>query len=120
MLARIAPTLKNAIIDDLKKSAYLERGDGKRVALADYTPPARDVFGARFTFPRILDGQPFLTPEAGPIKFYVEYEPRIPDASMAQSSSRSGGSSNRPSPYKLKLDMKFKPADMVYNGALEY
>lgn len=121
LLSRIAPTLKTATADELKKTAYLERADGKRVPLSDYAPPAKDVFGARFIFSRTLDGQPFLTPEATLIRFYVEYEPRIPDATnVMQSSSRSGGSSNRPAPYKLKLDLKFKLADMVYNGELEY
>ena len=120
LLGRIISTLRNATTSDLKKSIYLERNDGKRVLLTDYAPPARDIFGARFTFPRTIDGQPFLTADAGLLRFYVEYEPKIPDANIAQTGSRQSSSSNRPSPYKLKLDLKFKPAEMIYNGELEY
>jgi hypothetical protein len=38
-----------------------------------------------------------------------------------QPATRSGGSTIQPgSPFKLKLDMKFKVAAMLYNGELEY
>jgi hypothetical protein len=119
---RVALTFRNATTADMKNSVYLERADGKRVLLTDYAPPAKDVFGARFTFPRTVDSQPFLTPDAGTIRFHAEFEPKIPDAAnVTQSSSRQSSTANRPAgPYKVKLDMKFKVGEMIYNGELEY
>lgn len=85
--------------DLVKNDTYLERKDGKRVYLNEYVAPGKDGLGARFIFPRLLDGQPFLTPEAGEVRFHSEF---------------SAGSRS------LKLDRRFKTANMVYNGELEY
>jgi len=117
-LARIAGLLRTVNTADLKTAVFLERGDGKRLALTDYTPPARDAFGARFTFPRTLDGQPFLSAESGVLRFHAEVSPKAPDASLQQSSARNPAT--REDPYKLKLDVKFKTGDMMYGSALEY
>jgi hypothetical protein len=120
-VGRVALTFRNATTSDLKDSVYLERADGKRVLLSDYVPPGKDLFGARFTFPRVIDGQPFLTPDGGTIRFHAEYEPKIPDAAnVTQSSSRQSTASSSTGPYKLKLDLKFKVGEMIYNGDLEY
>lgn len=78
----------------LKNNTYLERNDGKRVFLEEYILPGKDGFGARFVFPRKVDGQPFITPDATDVRFV---------------SGVAGG-----------LNMKFKVARMNYNGALEY
>src|SRR2546421_1057484 len=121
VVGRVVPTFRAATAADMKDSVYLERNDGKRVLLTDYTPPGKDVFGARFTFPRTVHGQPFLTPDAGTIRFHAEYEPRIPDAASVTQSNSRGDSGNRSAgPYKLKLDMRFKVGEMIYNGKLEY
>ena len=76
-----------------KETAYLERKDGKRVALMDYRVP--DQLGAKFIFPRTLDGKPFLDASSGEVRVYVELG-------------------------KTKLSRRFKVADMVYDGKLEY
>jgi hypothetical protein len=76
-----------------KETAYLERKDGKRVALADYRPP--DQFGAKFIFPRTLDGKPFLDAGSGEVRVNLEIG-------------------------KTKLSRRFKVADMMYDGKLEY
>ena len=47
-------------------------------------------------FPRIVDGQPFLTGENGTVRFYSEV-----------------GS-------KIKLNVRYKLSDMIYDGKLEY
>jgi hypothetical protein len=121
LLGRVAPTFRAATTADMKDSVYLERNDGKRVFLTDYAPPGKDVFGARFTFPRTVDGRPFLTPDSGTIRFHAEYEPKIPDAgNVTQSSSRQSTANRSASPYKLNLDMRFKVGEMIYNGELEY
>jgi hypothetical protein len=80
----------------LKNSTYLERSDGKRVFLEQYTPPGNDGFGARFIFPRMLDGKPFLSPEFTMVRFVADL-----------------GSS-------IKFHMTYKVKDMVLDGKLEY
>jgi hypothetical protein len=80
----------------LKNSTYLERSDGKRVFLEEYAIPGRDGFGARFIFPREVDGQPVISPESGDVRFVSEVARNI------------------------RLDMKFKVSDLFYGGKLEY
>jgi hypothetical protein len=76
-----------------KDTAYLERKDGKRVAMMDYRAP--DIFGAKFIFPRTLDGKPFLDATSGEVRVYMEIG-------------------------KTKVNRKFKVAEMMYDGKLEY
>jgi hypothetical protein len=115
----------------LKNSTYLERKDGKRIFLQEYVPPQQNRLGvALFIFPRTVDEQPLLTGESGSVRFHTEYENKTtldeslnPDGqtSSRQSGSRSSGAMNQPaSHYKFKLDMRFKVAEMIYNGQLEY
>jgi hypothetical protein len=85
-----------AMADTLKNNTYLERRDGKRVFLMDYRAPVKDGIGARFVFPRGVDGQPFLNSNSGDIRFYSEVGANV------------------------KLNLRFKVADMVYHGKLEY
>ncbi|HKP72014.1 MAG TPA: hypothetical protein VJT82_03685 [Pyrinomonadaceae bacterium] len=80
----------------LKNNTYLERRDGKRVFIDEYGIPGKEGFGARFVFPRMLDGQPFITPDSGDVRFYSEIGRGI------------------------KLNMKFKVDKMMYDGKLEY
>ena len=89
----------SATTDLTKNNSYLERKDGKKLFLAEYVPPGRDGFGARFIFPRVVDGQPFVDANTGEVRFY---------------SSFSVGSAG------IKLDRRFKVADTMYEGQLEY
>jgi hypothetical protein len=82
--------------DVLKEKVYLERKDGKRLALLDYKPPINDNLGAKFVFERTLDGQPFLTSDSDFVKFVVEISER------------------------LKLNLRFRVAAMTYGDKLEY
>jgi hypothetical protein len=79
----------------LSSKTYLERSDGKRIFLEQYVPPGKDGFGARFIFPRLVDGPPFLTPNSGELRFHTEYP-------------------------GLEIDRRFKVADMLLKGELEY
>ncbi|MFL6214053.1 MAG: hypothetical protein ACJ74J_09190 [Blastocatellia bacterium] len=81
---------------DLKNSAFLEIKGGKRVFLQEYQRPQQDGFGARFVFPRMVDGKPFITPDSEEIHFYAELN----------------------STYRL--DRRFKVKEMMYEGKLEY
>lgn len=82
--------------DILKDKAYLERKDGKRLALLDYKPPVADNMGAKFVFERTLDGQPFVSSDSDFVKFVVDVSER------------------------LKLNIRFRVANMTYGDKLEY
>ena len=87
---------ETATFASLKDSTYIERRDGQRVLLADFKAPVADGLGAKFVFPRMLNNQPFLSADSGQLKFY------------SQLSS------------KIKLEARYKVADMLYDGRLEY
>ncbi len=75
---------------------YLERKDGKRVELIEYQAPVADNLGAKFLFPRSVDGAPFISPDSGTFRFVLNFSD------------------------KMKIDAKFKVADMMYGDKLEY
>jgi hypothetical protein len=95
-LNSIAQTLSSATTATLINTTYLETNDGKRVFLEQYVPPGKDGFGARFIFPRQVDGAPYVKAEAGDVRFHAEY------------------------PAGLTIDRRFKISDLMYNGELEY
>jgi hypothetical protein len=80
---------------DLKNTTYLEIKGGKRIFLQEYQRP-QDDYGARFVFPRLVDGKPFITPESEEIHFYTELNSNY------------------------RLDRRFKVKEMMYEGKLEY
>jgi hypothetical protein len=81
---------------DLKNNTFLEIKGGKRIFLQEYQQPRPDGLGARFIFPRLVDGQPFITPESQEIRFFTEL---------------SGA---------YRLDRRYKVKEMIYEGKLEY
>ena len=88
--------LTNATADALKDKVYLERKDGKKLMLADYRPPGPDGMGAKFVFIRTLEGQPFLTAESDNVRFLAQFSE------------------------KMKLNVRYKVSEMMYEGKLEY
>lgn len=87
--------LDNRKTADLKNRTFLSvRGD--RVFLVEYQPPKKDGFGAKFIFPRMVDGKPFITPESGEVQFYSEFADN------------------------LTFNMRYKVKDMIFQGKLEY
>jgi len=95
---RIGPANQEIATADpelLKTTTYLERKDGKRVALSDFRAPAPDGMGAKLVFPRKLEGQPFIDANSGELRVIIQIG-------------------------KLKLNRRFKVADMMYEGKLEY
>jgi hypothetical protein len=80
----------------LKNNTYLEIKGGKRVFLQEFQTPKSDGLGARFIFPRLIDGKPFITPESEEIHFFTEL---------------SG---------TYRLDRRYKTKDMMYEGKFEY
>ncbi len=96
---RLVPAMQEINAADaivLKTTTYLERKDGKRVSLMDYRAPIQDGMGAKFVFPRTLDGKPFIDVNSGEVRVYIELGKTI------------------------KLSRRFKVADMVYDGKLEF
>ena len=85
-----------ASLDSLKEVTYLERKDGQRLALMDFRPPTNDGLGAKFVFARTLKNQPFVSDEAGQVRFFCQLSKTI------------------------KVTARFKVSDMMYDGKLEY
>jgi len=81
---------------DLKLNTYLSGKGGERVYIAQYLPPQKDNLGAKFIFPRMVNGEPFIGPDTNELRFYSEFSE------------------------KFKLDMRFKVKDMLVDGKLEY
>jgi lipopolysaccharide biosynthesis glycosyltransferase len=95
-LGPAAQTFVSATTEQLKNGVYLERKDGKRIFLMEYRPPTNDGMGAKFVFPRMSEGHPFLSSENENVRFAAE---------MSQ---------------KVKLNVKYKTSEMMYDGKLEY
>jgi hypothetical protein len=85
----------SATTGSLKNNTYLERKDGKRLYLHIYQAPSADGLGAKFIFERIVDERPFLNTQSGEVRFVSE----IGD---------------------VNLNVRFKVAEMMYEGKLEY
>ncbi|HYX28198.1 MAG TPA: hypothetical protein VE863_06500 [Pyrinomonadaceae bacterium] len=92
----IMQAINSATTGTLKNNAYLERTDGQRLFLMQYIAPIPDNLGAKFIFPRLVDGQPFLKSDSGTVRFYAEFND------------------------SFKLNMRYKVADMIYDQKLEY
>jgi len=86
----------SAITSTLKNNTYLELKGGKRSFLEEYKAPINDGLGAKFVFKRVVDGEPFIKPDSGEVRFYSEVSRNI------------------------KLNLRFKVSDMIYDGKLEY
>jgi hypothetical protein len=80
----------------LKETTFLERKDGTRVPLSQYRPPSQDGLGAKFVFPRTLDGKPFIDAGSGEVRFGTELVKG------------------------MKIIRRFKISEMMYDGKLEY
>lgn len=105
-LSEASALLFNRTTADLKNNTYLE-WKGQRVFLQEYQPPRNDGLGARFVFPRIVDGHPFITSEDGELKFYSELSGGRPASSNTGSLT-------------YTINQRFKVSALKYNGKLEY
>lgn len=93
---KVMQAFNSAALGTLKNNTYLETKDGKRIFLQDYKQPLKDGMGAKFVFARLQDGEPFVDAQSGYLRFYSEVAS------------------------DLKLNMRFKVSDMMYDGKLEY
>ena len=95
-MGQAAAVLDRQTTPQLKNETYLLVTGGQRVFLQEYQPPRKDGLGARFVFPRLVDGKPFITAEGGEVLFHSELN-RGPE-----------------------LQMRFKIKDLNFEGKLEY
>lgn len=94
---KVMQAFNSATTAVLRNSAYLERKDGKRIFLQDYIPPTQNTLGAAmFVFPRTVGDRPLLEADSGEVRFVSEFAKNV------------------------KLNMRYKVADMMYEGKLEY
>jgi len=92
----VMQALNSSVIGTLKNTCYLQRADGKQLFLEEYIPPGKDGFGARFIFLRMPEEKPFIDANSKEIRFFAQVNSNI------------------------KIDRRFKIADMMYQGQLEY
>jgi hypothetical protein len=92
----VLQALSTADENTLKGTTYLERKDGTRLAMSQYRAPNQDGLGAKFVFPRTVEGKPFIDAAAGEVKFEIELGKL------------------------LKINRRFKISDMMYDGKLEF
>ncbi|MEK6303885.1 MAG: hypothetical protein AABO41_24540 [Acidobacteriota bacterium] len=113
MLQQANETLRKATTAVLANKTYLLTNDGQRVYLKEYQAPRNDGFGARFIFPRIVNGKEIVTSEGGEIVFHAEM----------------GGGSELNSPvitkdaehgYGFTIHTRYKVKEMSFGGKLEY
>ena len=88
--------INSATTASLKNKAFLERQDGRRLFIQEYLAPIQDNLGAKFIFPRVVNGEPFLNSTSGTVRFYAEFND------------------------SFKLNMRYKVADMIYDQKIEY
>jgi hypothetical protein len=128
---RVMQAFRSANLSVLQNSTYLELKDGKRIFLQQYVAPQDNVLGAAmFVFPRNAEGRPLLIADALSVRFHSEYEnqgardnamnPPGQVGNPRQPVSNSRVANQGESPFKFRLDMKFKVPDMIYHDELEY
>lgn len=98
--------LATARTDTIKQSVYLITQRFGRVGLREYFPPSSDGTGAKFIFPRMVNGQPLIASGEKEISF--EFEVPLIDRSTGGRNSRQ------------KLLLNFRIDKMVYKGELTY
>jgi hypothetical protein len=91
----VMQAFSSATTATIQKNTYLQRTDGKQLFLQEYVPPGKDGFGARFIFLRMPEEKLFIDASMKEIRFFTQFG-------------------------LVKVDRRFKVADMMYQGELEY
>ena len=104
LLRTIQRSLQQMTLDEAAENTFLQAGKQK-IPLQDYRPPTGDGTGAKFIFPRSMEGgKPLLDPAGKDIRFQTRL--RI--------DRRGGGSED------IRIRLKYKFKDMQFKGQLEY
>lgn len=98
--------LETARTDTIKQSVYLITEHLGRVELREYFPPSSDGTGAKFIFPRTVNGKSLVSAADKEVRF--EFQAPLIDRNA-------GGQNNR-----QRLLATFKVAKMFYKGELSY
>lgn len=85
-----------AKLEGLRKYVYLSIDGKKRIPIARYIPPGEDGLGAKFIFPRFDNGAEIITSGDRDLRFLASLNDL------------------------LQLDVRYKVADLIINGRLEY
>jgi hypothetical protein len=105
--------LNTAITSTLKNTTYLETKGGKRNFLLEYQSPAQSQDGvAKFIFARIVDDKPYVELKGNELRFYAE----LPKLMGNNQPTNNRKDSNE----VLTINMRFKIANLMYEGVLEY
>jgi hypothetical protein len=99
--AAVFQAFNSAVTATLKQNTYLDLKGGKRVFLQDYRPPI-PFWGAQFIFPRFQDDKPVIDAKSGDVLFYSQF-PKLMGNNQ-----------------QVILNMRFKVANFIYSGVLEY
>lgn len=68
--------------ESLVDAAFLSTGKLSKIRLAAYAPPQGDGVGAKFIFPRFIDGQPVVTPQSRQILFELDVPGADPELAV--------------------------------------
>jgi hypothetical protein len=122
MLQQANAALYKLTTNELKQSTYLVVKDGKRLFLKEYQPPRKDGLGARFIFPRLVDGDPFISERSGEILFHTDLSGGSAlDATISNSDIPNRDPSGRAaSSFGFTINTRYKVKDMMFEGKLEY
>ncbi len=101
-MGAVLRSLKSGVTAILAPNTYLAVDGRPRNFLKEYQLPAADGLGAKFIFARTVNGETWLNPKSGKLRFYAKF-PELP---------------GRDTP--VELDWDFKISNMVYNGIIEY
>jgi hypothetical protein len=124
MLQQALKLMTSLTTGELKNDTYLLTKNGQRVFIQEYQPPRNDGFGARFVFPRMVDGKPIVTPESGELLFHSDFggnsrlNSTIPNTSLPN--SRDAGQLRGATAFGFTINTRFKVKDMMFDGKLEY
>ena len=123
MLQQATKLMHSLSTADLKNNTYLLTKDGQRVFLQEYQPPRNDGFGARFVFPRMVNGKPIATAESGELLFHSDFGGSSGlNSSMSNSNipNRDPSALTTAQSFGFTLNTRFKIKDMIFDGKLEY
>jgi hypothetical protein len=81
---------------EFKNNTYLLTKDGERLYVQDYQKPGKDGLGAKFIFPRMVNGKPYITSESGEITFRAQLGSII------------------------AINVRYQAKDLLFAGKLEY
>jgi hypothetical protein len=81
---------------EFKNNTYLLTKDGERLYVQDYQKPGKDGFGAKFIFPRMVNGKPYITSDSDELVFRAQVGNVV------------------------SINVRYKIKDMMYGNKLEY